>query len=58
MSLGISQDLTLNAAGDRQLASHDFKRVEPGPSCAEWRRVAQMIVWPGTTEAEVKYGEG
>ena len=50
---GASGDLTVNAAGDRELASYDIVEVITGPSGSEWRNIAQIRKAPSGTGEEI-----
>jgi branched-chain amino acid transport system substrate-binding protein len=50
---GASGALTVNAAGDRELASYDIIEVITGPTGSEWRNIAQIRETPSGSGEEV-----
>jgi ABC-type branched-chain amino acid transport systems, periplasmic component len=50
---GVSSDMTVNEAGDRILASYDIIKVITGPSGSEWKKIAQIRMWPYTSREEI-----
>ncbi len=50
---GASGDLTVNAAGDRELASYNIVEVIEGPSGSGWRNIAQIRKSPSGTGDEI-----
>lgn len=57
-SIGISQDLSVNPAGDRAMASYDILQVVPGPGGAGWSMVGQAILLPGQEKSGVVFTTG
>jgi hypothetical protein len=45
--------MTVNDAGDRILASYEIIKVIAGPSGSEWKKVAQIRMWPYTNREEI-----
>jgi ABC-type branched-subunit amino acid transport system substrate-binding protein len=50
---GASGVLTVNAAGDRELASYNIVEVVAGPSGSEWKNVAQIKKGPSDTREQI-----
>jgi len=50
---GASGDLTVNEAGDRELASYNLVEVVAGPSGSEWKNIDQISKWPSDTREQI-----
>jgi branched-chain amino acid transport system substrate-binding protein len=50
---GASGDLSVNAAGDRELASYNLVEVVAGTSGAEWKNIAQISKGPSDTREQI-----